>query len=352
MSVPESNSFAVLSEPHVLTEAANRAGNPSGWRDMLGVVASIACAIHCAAMPFVIGFLPAMGLGFLADEAFHKWMAGACFLIGLAAFIPGWKRHGQLLPAGIAAAGLTIITLAAFGLSGECCPACEAAESSDVVAAASESAGCSDPGCDHCATEAGSAIATTTDEGIPACCQEGCADAADGAANGTPAAVAVAAKAPDCCAEGCAHVPSNAAAAVIPSENTPECCKVASSEDAAQPSATVAAADTPACCEDKCADCETQTAARASAARHGVTECSDEQCAHCVADGIASDAATPAVVQAGFFATYAAWWTPLGGLLMVIGHLLNKRLLCSCACCGTDDTCVTESANLSANLTN
>ena len=104
MSVPESNSFAVLSEPHVLTEAANRAGNPSGWRDMLGVVASIACAIHCAAMPFVIGFLPAMGLGFLADEAFHKWMAGACFLIGLAAFIPGWKRHGQLLPAGIAAA--------------------------------------------------------------------------------------------------------------------------------------------------------------------------------------------------------------------------------------------------------
>ncbi|MEM6364443.1 MAG: MerC domain-containing protein, partial [Planctomycetota bacterium] len=55
--------------------------NDSGWKDFVGVVASIACAIHCAAMPFVIAYLPAMGLSFLADEAFHKWMAVACFAI-------------------------------------------------------------------------------------------------------------------------------------------------------------------------------------------------------------------------------------------------------------------------------
>jgi hypothetical protein len=47
----------------------------STWGDWLGMIASIGCAIHCAAMPFVIAYLPALGLSFLADEAFHKWMA-------------------------------------------------------------------------------------------------------------------------------------------------------------------------------------------------------------------------------------------------------------------------------------
>ena len=61
----------------------------STWRDSLGIIASVGCAIHCAAMPFVIAYLPALGLSFLADEAFHKWMALACFLIAIAAFVPG-----------------------------------------------------------------------------------------------------------------------------------------------------------------------------------------------------------------------------------------------------------------------
>ena len=58
----------------------------STWQDSLGMVASIGCAIHCAAMPFVIAYLPALGLSFLADEAFHQWMALVCFLIAIGAF--------------------------------------------------------------------------------------------------------------------------------------------------------------------------------------------------------------------------------------------------------------------------
>jgi len=67
-----------------------------GWGDWVGMVASIGCAIHCAAMPLVIAYLPALGLSFLADEAFHQWMALACFVIALTAFIPGLCKHGQL----------------------------------------------------------------------------------------------------------------------------------------------------------------------------------------------------------------------------------------------------------------
>lgn len=97
----------------------------SAWRDWLGMSASVGCAIHCATMPFVVASLPALGLGFLADEGFHQWMAVACFAIAIAAFVPGVQRHRRVLPAAIGAAGLMLITVAAFGLAGPCCPLCE-----------------------------------------------------------------------------------------------------------------------------------------------------------------------------------------------------------------------------------
>jgi hypothetical protein len=68
----------------------------STWKDWMGIVASIGCAIHCAALPFVIAYLPALGLSFLADEAFHKWMALICFLIAIVAFIPQHLKHKSI----------------------------------------------------------------------------------------------------------------------------------------------------------------------------------------------------------------------------------------------------------------
>lgn len=111
------------------------------WRDWTGIVASVGCAIHCAAMPFVIAFLPALGLSFLADEAFHRWMAVVCFLIAIAAFIPGYRRHGRLLPGAIAAFGLVAITGAAWDMAGDCCTACATGETTtvDVVECGTES---------------------------------------------------------------------------------------------------------------------------------------------------------------------------------------------------------------------
>ncbi|MEM9943888.1 MAG: MerC domain-containing protein [Planctomycetota bacterium] len=132
------------------SQSLNASGN-STWRDWVGIVASIACAIHCAAMPFVIAYLPALGLGFLADESFHKWMALVCFLIAMAAFVPGFRRHRNWIPISVGAFGLVFITFAAFGLAGECCPSCEAA----TVANAStpvdgETAAIACDQCEHC----------------------------------------------------------------------------------------------------------------------------------------------------------------------------------------------------------
>lgn len=214
-SLPASNQSDLLpiAEGDPATDVAMTGGSPSVWRDLLGITASIACAIHCAAMPFVIGFLPAFGLSFLADESFHKWMAGACFLIALVSFLPGWRRHRRCLPAAVAATGLTIITAAAFGLSGECCAACD---SNVEITSAQDSA-----------------------EAVPPCC---------------------------------------------------------------------------------------------------------EHCEHCVAETSTSAAKTeqslPTVLNQAqaslvpaFITQHAAWWTPIGGMLLVFGHLLNRCFVSNCVCC-------------------
>ena len=54
------------------------------YPDWIGVAASLLCAIHCAAMPFVVGFLPLLGLSFLADPSFHQWMVAVCLALAAA----------------------------------------------------------------------------------------------------------------------------------------------------------------------------------------------------------------------------------------------------------------------------
>lgn len=88
------------------------------------MIASIGCAIHCAAMPLVLAYLPSLGLGWLASEGFHQWMAGICFVLAASAFIPGWRKHGSFVPAVWGACGLVLLTTAAFGLEDGCCTSC------------------------------------------------------------------------------------------------------------------------------------------------------------------------------------------------------------------------------------
>jgi hypothetical protein len=203
------------------------AGQPA-WRassDLVGVSASVACAIHCAAMPFVISFLPWFGLTFLADESFHQWMAGFCAVIAMAAFIRGWRVHRRYLPAAIAAVGLAVITSAAFGLSGQCCATC-AASTSEAAAASS---------------------------------------GMDAAASPPPSA------------EG-------------------------------------------ACCEHCALSHASDAAPAADLAREPAT-------------AVANVASNSSGSISGLFLAHAAWWTPLGGLLLVTGHVLNHRSTCRKSCC-------------------
>ena len=78
-------------------------------------------------MPFVVGMLPLIGLSFLSDPSFHKWMVGVCLALALLAFVPGWRRHHRFAPAIIGLCGLSLISIAAFAGPEDCCAGgCEA----------------------------------------------------------------------------------------------------------------------------------------------------------------------------------------------------------------------------------
>ena len=129
----------------ILASTTSEQTKSSTWRDWLGVVASIGCAIHCAAMPLVISYLPALGLSFLADESFHKVMLSLCFGIAVYAFIPGFLRHRNWLPASFGAAGLLFVAFGAFAIADECCPPAPGKSSASSDSNAAES--CCDATC-------------------------------------------------------------------------------------------------------------------------------------------------------------------------------------------------------------
>ncbi|MCE7933359.1 MAG: MerC domain-containing protein [Chlorobi bacterium CHB2] len=61
---------------------AHTASRTSQLLGRLGLSASTICAIHCMAMPFLLGVLPTLGLGFLASGWFELAMIGISVVLG------------------------------------------------------------------------------------------------------------------------------------------------------------------------------------------------------------------------------------------------------------------------------
>ena len=269
------------------------------YRDWLGVGASVLCAIHCAAMPFVIGFLPLLGLSFLADPAFHKWMVGVCLVLALLAFVPGWRRHHRWAPTLIGLGGLVLISLAAFAGPEECCPTpCATTTSSETTLMSVAGPG-ENPG------PAGGAAPCAS-----SCCETETA-AAD-AGDGEEAA---------CVASCCSTTTETTVVAVeetsVPADSDEEsacaaaCCATESTIIPAEPAvATVAVAEETSCS----AGC-----------------CPEE------GDSVVL-AGSGGFLDSDFMALVWLWMTPIGGVILVVAHLTNHRLSahCKAACCSSD----------------
>lgn len=77
--------------------------------DQLGMTASIACAIHCAALPFLITTLPLWGLSFLANSWVEITMICLSLIIGIWSLTSSYPKHRRLLPILVLTAGFAMI---------------------------------------------------------------------------------------------------------------------------------------------------------------------------------------------------------------------------------------------------
>lgn len=79
--------------------------------DRVGATASFLCAIHCAALPFVLAVLPFIGLGFLADHAFERGFVMFASALALVSLISGYRHHHRPLPLLLALPGLALLIM-------------------------------------------------------------------------------------------------------------------------------------------------------------------------------------------------------------------------------------------------
>jgi len=83
--------------------------------DFIGFVASILCAIHCAALPFLLSFIPLVGLEYLDNPYVEYTMIIISFLIASLALIRSYNRHhGKFLALHIVITGFILIVVSRF----------------------------------------------------------------------------------------------------------------------------------------------------------------------------------------------------------------------------------------------
>jgi hypothetical protein len=83
------------------------------WRvaDRIGATASFLCAIHCAALPFVLAILPLIGLEFLASHTFERGFVMFACALALFSLGRGYRRHRLSQPLMFALPGLVLLLL-------------------------------------------------------------------------------------------------------------------------------------------------------------------------------------------------------------------------------------------------
>lgn len=77
--------------------------------DQFGITASLACAIHCAALPFFITALPLWGLGFLANSWIEVSMIFLSLIIGAYSLGTSYPKHKKALPLLVLVLGFALI---------------------------------------------------------------------------------------------------------------------------------------------------------------------------------------------------------------------------------------------------
>jgi len=80
--------------------------------DRMGIITSVACAIHCALLPLLLTSLPLFGINIIHNMLFEWCMIGLAFSVGCYALLNGYTRlHRSPLPLLIFAGGFIFLIL-------------------------------------------------------------------------------------------------------------------------------------------------------------------------------------------------------------------------------------------------
>jgi len=84
------------------------------WWDRLGIALSLVCLVHCLVLPVAIVALPLVAAQWLDTGIFHTALALVLLPVALLAVVPGLRMHGRISVAAAMAAGLSLLSTAAF----------------------------------------------------------------------------------------------------------------------------------------------------------------------------------------------------------------------------------------------
>ena len=82
--------------------------------DHIGAAASLLCAVHCAALPFVLALLPALGLGFLANHGFERAFIACASALAVTMAVHGYRRHRAARVFALLVPGLLMLWIGGF----------------------------------------------------------------------------------------------------------------------------------------------------------------------------------------------------------------------------------------------
>ena len=86
------------------------------WIDRTGIALSLACSVHCALVPFVIGAAALLPIKWLVSEPAERWLLAGSVAIALSSLLSGyWLKHRHKLCLAFFAPGLAVLGLVLFG---------------------------------------------------------------------------------------------------------------------------------------------------------------------------------------------------------------------------------------------
>jgi hypothetical protein len=82
---------------HTQTSAKHTSANTNKL-ERIGFWLSLACAIHCLAMPLIITILPFVGNTFLADHQAEFWVLGSSWILAGVLLYKDFRKHKNHIP--------------------------------------------------------------------------------------------------------------------------------------------------------------------------------------------------------------------------------------------------------------